>query len=279
MCAAHWPAGIQAAGANSGQHILLSYTAAVAAARLAPPLSIIGSPALPPQQQQQQQHQGGAGLSLPCLRELLGALVVVPSASDALRPHEQALFEYVADAILACSSLMMVHSGGGGGASDAAHEQQQAETSNAQQQQQQQGHECDEQQGAPPGYCSPGVLHLLLGTHLRLLMEAGAGPAAPRAQWRALNALHLLRCLLQRPCARSAAAQALLLPCLARPLAKLLYAGGERRGGALAVQLAALQVLCTLLDRQGADGALLPEVGHLPSAVSQHVAGGAVSCR
>jgi hypothetical protein len=141
--------------------------------------------------------------SLPCLSQLLLALVQAPSAADEPPACEQELFQRIAAALAARSGLA---------ASCGAR-----------------------------GYTSPGLLHLLLGTHLRLLLDdAAEKPGSAMAQHRAVNALHLLRALLQQPGLQPGTPQQqeqeqeeqeqctygarLLLPCLARPLTALLTA-------------------------------------------------------
>ncbi|KAF8070906.1 CDCA7L [Scenedesmus sp. PABB004] len=158
---------------------------------------------------------------LPCLRGLVGVLVEVLSAGDALRPHEDALLVHVAAALTSCSGLAAV------GASDAA----------------------PTEAGAPgtPGSTSPGLLHLLLGTHVRLVLEASSDKPCPSTHRRAINALHLVRVLFAQPGLLAPASLQLLLPCLARPALHLLAPCAGGGGGCDAVQLQVLLLLQQLL--------------------------------
>jgi hypothetical protein len=210
----------------------------------------------PPEQQQQQgqQRQGpGAALSLPCVSELLTVLLAVPTAEDTLPPHEQLLIEFVAKVITACSGLAAVPAAAAGAGSPTARPNEAAAA-------------------VPEGYSSPGLLHMLFSTHLRLVLEASSDKGTPVAHTRAVNALHLIRCILQQPGLQQQEHLQLLLPCLARPLAKQLTSASSCQ----AVQRQVLMLLQSLLCGPGGQQ-LLPQ---LQQAAAEGDAGGsAISFR
>jgi hypothetical protein len=159
----------------------------------------------PPLPPQQQQQQ----LSLPFLSELLLAVVQQLSGADELSPAETELLQLITGMLAARGGLMP-------GAAVAT-----------------------------SGYSSPGLLHLLLGTHVRLLLDGAADkPGAPLAQHRAVNALHLTRRLLLQQGVLQGFGQRLLLPCLLQPLVRLLTA---KPGGCGAAQYQVYQLLAPLL--------------------------------
>lgn len=162
--------------------------------------------------------------SLTCLSELLMAVVHEPSAADELPPCEAALFQRLA-VVLATQ----------GGVSPAG-----ARSSSS-----------------SSGYSSPGLLHLLLGTHVRLLLEdAASKPGLALAQHRTVNALHLLRALLRQPGILADGSRHLLLPCIVRPLAQLLAAPP---GGCAAAQFQVFRLLDELLLSQPTPQLLLSQ--------------------
>eukprot|EP00775_Hariotina_reticulata_P006218 gene6218-6455_t len=99
----------------------------------------------------------------------------------------------------------------------------------------------DQHQRQPPDSClyqSAGLLHQLLGTHLRLVLETSADMGLPATHTRAVNALHLVKALFDQPHLQQPKSLQLLLPCLARPLGAIAATsfnitadkGGRRRG-------------------------------------------------
>lgn len=186
---------------------------------------------------QHQHASNGQALSVPCLSELVLALVQLPSAGDRLKPNEQGLFSYVAEAFAGCGGLMAAAAGSPGNSPGAATA----------------GSPTDSALSAaapkvPEGYRSPGLLHLLLGSYLRVLLDASSDRGTLAAHSKAVNALHLVRALFDQPGVLQEYGQQLLLPCLARPLVKLL--GAAAPAASPAVQFQVFQLLQQLLDGQ-----------------------------
>lgn len=205
--------------------------------------------AIQAQQQQQrltsnQQQYGPTTqvLSLNGLSELLLAVVLLPSAGDILQPKEQVLFNHVAEALAACSGLRPIAAAtttGGSARSDGSGAS--APTAVAA------GAKLSE------GYCSPGLLHLMLGSHIRILLDSSSDRGTAAAHSKAVNALHLVRALLQQPGVLEEHGQRLLLPCLARPVVKLLISAN----GSAAVQYQVYQLLQQIFS--GPTGQLLQQ--------------------
>lgn len=184
--------------------------------------------------QQQRRHGANTAVSLPCLSELVTALVTLPTATDKPQPNEQVLLNHVARVLAVC---------GGAGSPTAANNRasspQPAEAANQ----------------VHTAYSSPGLLHLLLSTHLRLVLEASSDKGTAQAHARAVNAMHLVKALFDQPGLRQLPVLQLLLPCLARPLVKQLVSSS-----CPTVRLLVLDLLRQMLAgpcRQQ----LLPELG------------------
>jgi hypothetical protein len=188
-------------------------------------------------------------------RRLLATLTRYLSARDVPLPEEAALLSAVARALASASGAAALAAASGAPASAAL----------------------------PPAVLptlaasgAPGLLHTLLGVHVRMLLSAAATTRAPLALHRAVNVLHLLRVLLQQRGMASGPALRLFLPCVLRPLVQLLAAGthhghaqpaaGTARssgasGGLLAAQLQVYKLVQQLLKQPG--GMPLPALGLL----------------
>lgn len=176
-------------------------------------------------------------LSVSCLSELVLALVQLPSARDALLQNEQFLFEYVAEALAECGGLT-------------ARENSANSTTPAAAAQLAPSVAVVAGSKMPEGYSSPGLLHLLLGSHIRVLLDASSERGTPAAHSRAVNSLHLLRALFAVPGVWQDYGQQLLLPCVARPLMKLLAAGTSCLAAKYQVLLLLQQLLGKSLTQQ-----------------------------
>lgn len=189
-------------------------------------------------------------LSLPCLSELVSALAQTPSAAQQVPLQEQQLLIHVADALAVCGGMKAAALAAAEAAGDAAA----AAKAHA-------------VKDVPAGYKSPGLLHMLLGTHVRLLVERSSEQCPPpAAHTRAVNVLRLVKALLQRPGLVTPYAQQLLLPCLLRPLLRPLAA---QPTGCPAVLMEAYQLLYGVLVATGPD--LLPPLGRAAAAPSRAV--------
>jgi len=159
------------------------------------------------------------------------------SAADQLSQHQQAGLLFVTQMLVSVSGLQ--------GSAEAGGQQQQLPDSCL--------------------YQSAGLLHLLLGTHLRLVLEASAELGLPATHTRAVNALHLLKALFDQPNLQQLKSLQLLLPCLARPLVQLLAAPTHTSCPAAKLQVLQLleRLLCGPCSQQ-----LLP-----PASASQQAVG------
>jgi len=111
------------------------------------------------------------------------------------------------------------------------------------------------------GYCSPGLLHHVFSRHLHAVVKAAADRNAALDVHRAVNALHMVRFLLQRRSMLQPSSQQLLLPTLAFPLLEVFKAAS---GHCLRVRLQVYVLLQQLLA--GADAKeLLPGPGQEPT--------------
>jgi hypothetical protein len=190
---------------------------------------------------------GASTADLGTARRVLATLTRYLSARDVLPPEEASLLAAVARALAAAGGAAALAApgaaspaGGGGGGALAPQ--------------------------PPLAASAPGLLHTLLGVHVRMLLSAAATSRSPLALHRAVNALHLLRALLQQRGMAAPPSLRLFLPCLLRPLVQLLGAGADGGGdtacgGLLAAQLQVYKLAQQLLKQPG--GMALPALGLL----------------
>jgi hypothetical protein len=117
---------------------------------------------------------------------------------------------------------------------------------------------------------------MLLSTHLRLVLEASSDKGTPMAHTRAVNALHLVRSIFQQPgLQQQQQGLQLLLPCLARPLAKQLASSSSCQAVQRQVLLLLLEQLLCGPGRQ----LLLPQLQRAGTAAAEAGDGAAISFR
>jgi hypothetical protein len=117
---------------------------------------------------------------------------------------------------------------------------------------------------------------MLLSTHMRLVLEASSDKGTPMAHTRAVNALHLVRAIFKQPGLQQQQQQEglqLLLPCLARPLAKQLASSSSCQAVQRQVLLLLEQLLC------GPGGQLLLPQLQQTEAADEAGGGAAISFR
>jgi hypothetical protein len=118
---------------------------------------------------------------------------------------------------------------------------------------------------------------MLLSTHLRLVLEASSDKGTPMAHTRAVNALHLVRSIFKQPGLKQQQQQQeglqLLLPCLARPLAKQLASSSSCQAVQRQVLLLLEQLLC------GPGGQLMLPQLQQGGAADEAASGAAISFR